>query len=446
MNVHIEDTQKNVDNREIFKRYQDYKQTSLDWLDQIPDHWNEIKAKWACDKITDGSHHSPSEDKSGDRIYITVNDIEDDTINFDGAKRISDEDFRELEKGGCRPNSGDVLLSKDGTIGKSLVVESNNFVVLSSIAILRPSNRFHPKFVKYFCDSKFCLEQMKSRLKGSALTRITLELIKEFDYLYPPKEEQKAIVHFLDQKTEKIDRLIEQKERLIELLEEKLISKLDALIDQDGDDWNQVHLNWITSKIGSGLTPDGGAENYLDSGVLFLRSQNIHKFELKTESPTFISKEIHDSMNNSKVESGDVLLNITGASIGRAAIVPDSINEANVNQHVCIIRPQEEYIRPEFLNLVMNSPYLQHQINSQQLGSSREGLNYNQVGELSIPLPASDDVQAQIVEHYNEFYSDISKLIERVNSAIGKLKEYRKALISHAVTGKIDVREEVDAY
>ena len=90
MNVHIEDTQKNVDNREIFKRYQDYKQTSLDWLDQIPDHWNEIKAKWACDKITDGSHHSPSEDKSGDRIYNTVNDIEDDTINFDGAKRISD--------------------------------------------------------------------------------------------------------------------------------------------------------------------------------------------------------------------------------------------------------------------------------------------------------------------------------------------------------------------
>ena len=92
-------------------------------------------------------------------------------------------------------------------------------------------------------------------------------------------------------------------------------------------------------KIGSGITPSGGAASYLDSGVPLLRSQNVHFEGLRLEDVAYIAKETHDEMNGTKLRARDVLLNITGASIGRCAFVPDGFGEGNVNQHVCILRP-----------------------------------------------------------------------------------------------------------
>ena len=196
------------------------KKTNVDWLDSIPANWENMKLKWASNFITDGSHHSPSEDPNGDKIYITVSDLIDGEINFDEAKRISNEDYRELEKGDCRPQKGDVLFSKDGTIGKVTVVEDNDFVVLSSLAIIRPGDNVSSEYLKYFFESEYSLEQMRSRLKGSALTRITLEIIVELDILVPPREEQKEIVSYLNDKTSEIEDLIAKVEKGIERLKE----------------------------------------------------------------------------------------------------------------------------------------------------------------------------------------------------------------------------------
>lgn len=204
-----------------FKRYPEYRSADLDWIKEIPPDWKILKLRWACDFITDGSHHSPSEDKNGNKIYITVSDISNGEIDFESAKRISEEDFRELEEGDCRPQKGDVLISKDGTIGKVAVVDDDDFVVLSSLGILRPSDQVDSQYLKYFTESKYCLEQMKSRLKGSAITRITLEIINDLNFILPPKKDQENIVTFLDNEVEKIDQLVEYKRELIDLLEEK---------------------------------------------------------------------------------------------------------------------------------------------------------------------------------------------------------------------------------
>src|SRR5699024_2440337 len=127
-------------------------------------------------------------------------------------------------------------------------------------------------------------------------------------------------------------------------------------------------------KIGSGKTPRGGAETYQESGVVFLRSQNVFDEGLKIDDAVFISLETHHEMNNSAVRPLDVLLNITGASIGRTALVPERFPVANVNQHVCIIRPMK--IRPHWLAQFMKSKVFKQQIQRAQTGAAREGLNF----------------------------------------------------------------------
>lgn len=103
--------------------------------------------------------------------------------------------------------------------------------------------------------------------------------------------------------------------------------------------WECTRLKYLTSKIGSGSTPTGGSEVYQDSGVLFLRSQNIYNYGLKLEDVAYISEEIHEEMKGTHVKSGDILYNITGGSIGRCCLAPKSLGKANVNQHVSIVRP-----------------------------------------------------------------------------------------------------------
>jgi type I restriction enzyme S subunit len=101
--------------------------------------------------------------------------------------------------------------------------------------------------------------------------------------------------------------------------------------------WEVKKLKHLVTKVGSGITPKGGSENYLTEGIPLIRSQNIYTDGLRMEDVAFISEETHRSMSGSKVFSGDVLLNITGASIGRTYFVEESMGEANVNQHVCFI-------------------------------------------------------------------------------------------------------------
>jgi len=151
--------------------------------------------------------------------------------------------------------------------------------------------------------------------------------------------------------------------------------------------WPKVPLKYLVNKIGSGKTPKGGAEVYTASGVMLLRSQNVHFGGLRLDDVVHIDEDMDEDMSSTRVHPNDVLLNITGASIGRCTVVPAEFEAANVNQHVCIIRPNTARLLPAFLNLVLQSPTIQNEIRFGENGSSREGLNFEQVGAFEIPLP-----------------------------------------------------------
>lgn len=145
------------------------------------------RLKFLCKKITDGSHSSPSILAAG-RNYVTVTDIgKNNTVDLVNCKKISDLDFEILERTGCRPLENDILLSKDGTIGRAFIVtKNNNFVVLSSLAIITPiQKKINSELLRLILIGPICVDQMFSKIQGSALTRLTIGLIKNLKISFP---------------------------------------------------------------------------------------------------------------------------------------------------------------------------------------------------------------------------------------------------------------------
>ncbi len=175
--------------------------------------------------------------------------------------------------------------------------------------------------------------------------------------------------------------------------------------------WVWCRLEQITTKIGSGSTPRGGKEVYVTNGVPFFRSQNIHDDGLKLDDVAYISNKVHDKMSSTQVLADDILLNITGGSIGRSTLVSQSFEEGNVSQHVSIIR--QIGLNSSYLHKVVLSPYVQNEIFSSTTGAGREGLPKYNLEKFLIPLPPLSEQQA-IVEKVESLLAKVSQLEEEV--------------------------------
>lgn len=207
-------------------------------------------------------------------------------------------------------------------------------------------------------------------------------------------------------------------------------------IGQVPEHWEATKVGFLSQKIGSGKTPSGGASVYTSSGVVFLRSQNIYDDGIRLTNVAYIPLEIDQEMAGTRVHPWDVLLNITGASIGRSAIAPREFQPANVNQHVCIVRlPNSNVAR--WVHASFCGMSVKTQINVLQSGAAREGLNFEQVGNIRIAFPPSEEAQI-ILEEIENQTARIDELIEKKTRFIELLKEKRQALITHAVTKGLD--------
>lgn len=206
------------------------KDSGIEWLGDIPEHWKESSLKWYC-HITDGSHHSPKIKSSGEP-FVSVTDVGVNTINFKDCKRISLIDYKNLVNQGCKPEVGDVLLTKDGTIGRAAIVQGSHpdFVILSSLGLLSPSEEILNTYLYYFLISGINVDQMNSLIHGSALKRMTINKIENLLFIFPPLSEQQSIVTFLNTATNKIDKLISKAKSAIELMRERRTALISAAV------------------------------------------------------------------------------------------------------------------------------------------------------------------------------------------------------------------------
>lgn len=189
------------------------KDSGVEWTSKIPCYWEIKRFKYLCEYITDGSHFSPETTDEG-YPYITAADVKGVGLDYDAAKKISQQDFIFLQKAGCQPRKSDVLLVKDGaTTGRiGMVTSEKPCVVLSSVAILRAPDNMDARYLRYLMESDFVQAQIQASMAGSAMPRTVLSKIINYWGITCPKEEQKEICDFLDRKCGYIETVIETKQ------------------------------------------------------------------------------------------------------------------------------------------------------------------------------------------------------------------------------------------
>ena len=209
--------------------------------------------------------------------------------------------------------------------------------------------------------------------------------------------------------------------------------------------WAWARLSSFFIKIGSGSTPTGGRKVYQDEGPMLIRSQNVHNKGLRLDDVAHFAYSLFVK-RSSHVLPRDMLLNITGASIGRCAIVPDTFGDADVNQHVLIMRPVLS-IASEYLHAAIISPLVQSAIMVGQVGATKEGLSASKAANLFIPLPPLAE-QRRIVERVNELmplveeYGELEDAREALDAALpGRL---RKSVLQLAVQGGLVPQDPTD--
>ena len=199
--------------------------------------------------------------------------------------------------------------------------------------------------------------------------------------------------------------------------------------------WEWCRLLPLTIKIGAGSTPTGGAAVYSKSGIKFIRSQNVYDDGLVLNDVAYISEEINQKKSGSIVKPKDILLNITGGSIGRCVLVPDDFDIANVNQHVIIIRLANPELR-KYLHSIITSSYIQEQILSRQVGSGRGGLSAETLSTFLIPLPPMNE-QVSIIKKLQECISYTLTIADAQRSISDLVSAAKSKVLDLAIRGKL---------
>ncbi|WP_252231357.1 restriction endonuclease subunit S [Clostridium sp. ZBS15] len=450
-----------------YRNEDEMKDSGVEWIGKIPKDWDIIKIKYVS-PIGRGASPRPIDDEkyfddNGEYAWTRIADV-----SISGKYLL--ETSQKMSKLGSsfsvKLQPGSLFISIAGTVGKPCITQIKACIHDGFIY-------FHGLKEEYidFLYNIFSVGECYAGL-GKLGTQLNLnrETIGNIYIPNPNSNIKEKISKFISKKTAQFDSIISKKEVLIKRLEEakkSLISEVvtgklkvvktfdgyellerkkeemkDSGVEWLGEiplEWKVTKLKYNLDKIGSGKTPKGGAEVYSDRGVVFIRSQNVYNDGLRLDDVVFINEEIDNEMNNSKVKFNDVLLNITGGSIGRSSLVYNRDLRANVNQHVCILRPIIYKINPTLLHAIIQSNITQLQIEALQNGSNREGLNFEQIA--NIVMVKSNDMQEQelIVKYIQNITNNIYISINKAKQQIEKLKEAKQSLISEAVTGKIEI-------
>lgn len=435
------------------RRYDAYKDSGIEWIGEIPEAWEACRFKQML-SIIGGNDFPPDAQghESGDYPFCKVSDINGDGWSIESAANYVDRRWTIGNRIAVVP-TGSILMAKVG----AALSKNHRKINLCDCCIDNNMQAIVPDDEHVITKYMYWLLSIVDMAwydTGGTLPYVDNQKFLNDNGPLPSLEEQQLIADYLDAKTAEIDELVADCEREIVLLQEyrkAVISEVvtkgldpDAPMKDSGIEWigeiptawNLPRLGFLTDKIGSGKTPRGGVNVYVDSGIMFLRSQNVYDNGLHLDNVVYISEKTDEEMSSTRVFFSDVLLNITGGSIGRCCVY-DLPLPANVNQHVCIIRLGRSAL-PKFIQLFWNSQLGSTTIDMFNTGANREGMNFEQIGSTRVPLPSIDEQRA-IVAYLDSKTSKIDTLIDAKQRMANLLYEYRKSLISEAVTGKFKV-------
>lgn len=277
----------------------------------------------------------------------------------------------------------------------------------------------------------------KVSTQRTAQAGFSKEDIADYEVSLPSLTEQQRIVDILDQEFAKIDALKSNAEKSLQAAKDLFQKSMDVLLSPK-DEWIETTLGEICSKIGSGATPSGGKRAYQNTGISLIRSLNVHNNEFRYEDLAHISSSQALLLDNVEIHSGDVLFNITGASVARCCLVPDDVIPARVNQHVSILRLKPGTLLPSLLVFIMISPYQNERLmKTAENGATRQAITKRELEEWVIKFPGTTEEQQVIIAHLNDLDNKRKALQENYQKTLTLCDDLKQSLLRKAFNGEL---------
>jgi type I restriction enzyme, S subunit len=444
-----------------WRRYPAYKPSGVEWLGEMPEGWKVRKLKYISTIRLGTVDKKTEEGEMPVRLCNYVDVYYNDYIVPDLAFMEATASSDEIKNFTLR--KGDVLITKDSEewmdIAVSAYVKSDLPGVLCGyhLAHIRPDKRsMDGEYL--FRSFQACGINDQFRVAANGITRFGIGKfwIDSSVFLVPPKPEQISIATFLDRETARIDALIEKKERQIELLKEKRAALISHAVTKGLDPsvkmketgvewlgrvpepWKVIRLAMAVKKITNGFVGPT-RDIFVDGGVRYLQSLHIKNGEIHFNKPYFVTSEWSNQHTKSILKEGDVLIVQTG-DIGQCCTVPKEFENCNCHALI-IIQLKDGLGSGYYLSAFLRSYYGQNLLKSIQTGALHPHLETGKVREINILLPPVKE-QDKIMEYIRKESEEIDNIVGKISDSINRLHEYHSTLISAAVTGKIDVRQE----
>lgn len=283
-------------------------------------------------------------------------------------------------------NSGDFLLTNSMSFGRPYILKISGCIHDGWLVLSPRSDQVFPDFFYYLLGSKALKAEFAKRAAGAVVKNLNTKLVQAVQVPLPPLAKQKRIAKILDAADALRAKRRESLAQLDALLESTFLEMFGDPVE-NSKGWDMRPLAEVTTKIGSGATPRGGRDSYKENGISLIRSLNVYDGSFRWTDLAFIDDQQAAKLDNVVVESNDVLLNITGASVARCCLAPESVIPARVNQHVAIIRPKADLL-PAFLAALLASlPMKRRLLKIAEAGATRQAITKKQIQELKVLVP-----------------------------------------------------------
>ena len=359
-----------------------------------------------------------------------INFIKIESITEEGCfvkekfAHISEECNSRLKRSQIEEN--DILFSIAGAIGRVAVVNSTVLPANTNqaLAIIRVDNRYDKEFLAFLFRSSFIQKQYNKKKQGVAQINLSLKDIAELEIPIISIKKQLAIKENLNDIINIISLKKKQLKELNELIKSQFVEMFgDPLLNEKK--WSIKLCKEVTTKIGSGATPDGGNQNYKEAGISLIRSMNVYDGYFEYKDLAHIDDVQAVKLKNVEIYENDVLFNITGASVTRTCVVPKDILPARVNQHVSIIRCNE-HINYVFMNyLLMNESFKNNLLHTAKAGGgTREAITKNQIENFEIIVPP-----IELQNKFAEFVKKVDKQKFEVQKCLEEMQLLQESLM-----------------
>lgn len=399
---------------------------------ELPSNWQTKKLGEVCEVVTGTTPPKSDMTNYGNEIpffkppHLWDNLIHttEEKLSLNGAKKARV----------VPPNT--VLVTCIGNLGRTGFVKKEAAFNQQINAILE-NEKLIGKYLFYQAQSPSFRNQLERLATGTTVSIVNKKNFETIEIPVPPLETQHAIVSKIEELFSELDQGIADLKTAQAQLKVYRQSVLKHAFEGNKFKKNNLRkLKDITSKIGSGSTPKGGSDSYFDSGIPLVRSLNIHFECIKYKGLAFIDNKQAEKLKNVIINENDVLLNITGASIGRVNIAPKEFHNGRVNQHVSIIRPKNNSFLPKYLKYFIQTSEIQNWISNANYGVTRQALTKSMLENLEVPLPPIEE-QHLIVQEIESRLSVADKMEESIQESLQKAEALRQSILKKAFSGEL---------